>query len=190
MGRDHSKDMKSIEKIRDAFLEHIVIYFKSGFSPKSLLRTFVDNWYAYEKASNGITCFLNKNGNPIWFNKPEPIKHKNALLEMDFISEGAKELILSEDKTILVNDKHQRLIKEHAIPVATLHEIFSKEENLNVNGAKKILNKYYKLGVLTKSEDDLLNNKKLRSKMPQKWDRDNVFARYDEIGIKNQKPFM
>ena len=63
---------------------------------------------------------------------------------MDFISEGAKELILSEDKTILVNDKHQRLIKEHSIPVATLHEIFSKEENLNVNGAKKILNKYVK----------------------------------------------
>ena len=101
------------------------------------MRTFVDNWYAYEKASIGTRGFLNKNGNPIWFNKLDPIKHKNALLEMDFISEGAKELILSEDKTILVNDKHQRLIKEHSIPVATLHEIFSKEENLNVNGAKK-----------------------------------------------------
>ena len=32
MRRDHSKDMKSIENIRDAFLEHIVIYFKSGFN--------------------------------------------------------------------------------------------------------------------------------------------------------------
>ena len=62
------------------------------------------------------------------FNNPDPIKHKNALLQMDFISEG-KETILSVDKTILVNDKHQRLIKEHSVPVATLHEIFSKEEN-------------------------------------------------------------
>ena len=125
--------MKDINRIKISFLEHIVIYLKSGFCTQiTVLRTFVDNWYAYEKASNGITYFLNKNGNPIWFNKPDPIKHKNALLEMDFISEGAKELILSEDKTILVNDKHHRLIKEHSIPVATLHEILSKEENLNV----------------------------------------------------------
>jgi hypothetical protein len=190
MRRDHSKDMKSIENIRDAFLEHIVIYFKSGFAPKSLLRTFIDNWYAYEKASKGITCFLNKNGNPIWFNKPDPIKHKNALLEMDFISEGAKKLILSEDQTILINNKHHRLIKEHSIPVAILYKILRKEENLNVDQTELILQKYYKLGVLTKSEDDLLNSKGLRSKMPRECIYENVFARYDAIGIKNQKPFM
>ena len=62
-----------------------------------------------------------------------------------------------------------------------------KKKISNVNAAKKILNKYYKLGVLTKSEDDLLNNAKLRSKMPPLWDSENVFARYDAIGIKNQK---
>lgn len=182
--------MKDINRIKNSFLEHIVIYFKSGFAPKSLLRTFIDNWYAYEKASNGVTYFLNKNGNPIWFNKPDPKKHKNALLEMDFISEGAKELILTQDKTILVNDKHQRLIKEHSIPVASLYEILRKEENLNVDQTELILQRYYKLGVLTKSEDDLLNSKKLRSKMPKKWDQENVFARYDAIGIKNQKSLI
>ena len=52
--------MKDINRIKNSFLEHIVIYFKSGFAPKSLLRTFLDNWYAYEKASNGVTYFLNK----------------------------------------------------------------------------------------------------------------------------------
>ena len=182
--------MKDINRIKISFLEHIVIYLKSGFAPKSLLRTFIDNWYAYEKASNGKTYFLNKNGNPIWFNKADPIKHKNALLEMDFISEGAKKLILSEDKTILINNKHHRLIKEHSIPVASLYKILRKEENLNVDQTELILKKYYKLGVLTKSEDDLLNSNGLRSKMPPKWDGKNIFARYDEIGIKNQKPFI
>ena len=182
--------MKDINRIKISFLEHIVIYLKSGFAPKSLLRTFIDNWYAYEKASNGKTYFLNKNGNPIWLNKPDPIKHKNALLEMDFISEGAKKLILSEDKTILINNKHHRLIKEHSIPVASLYKILRKEENLNVDQTELILKKYYKLGVLTKSEDDLLNSNGLRSKMPPKWDGKNIFARYDEIGINNQKPFI
>ena len=179
--------MKNINRIKNSFLEHIVIYYNSGFKPKSLLRSFVDNWYAYDKACNGIPYFLNSNGNPIWFNNPHSVKHKNALLEMDFISEGAKELIFSTNKSKLHENKDSRLIKEHAIPIAYLFDLLAKEADLNTESVEAILLKYYKLGVLTKAEDDLLNKAKIRSKMPSNWDKENVFSRYDVIGLKNQK---
>jgi len=50
------------------------------------------------------------------------------------------------------------------------------------------LEKFYRLGVLTKEEDLKLKKKKLNSKMPSGWTMENgVFARYDVIGIKNFK---
>ena len=48
------------------------------------------------------------------------------------------------------------------------------------------LEKFYRLGVLTKKEDLKLKKKNLNSKMPPGWTtKDGVFARYDAIGIKN-----
>ena len=61
-------------------------------------RSFIDNWYAYEKEISEIEGFLNKNGNPIWFNNPDPVKHKDALLKMDFISLDAMNVILNKSK--------------------------------------------------------------------------------------------
>jgi len=43
------------------------------------------------------------------------------------------------------------------------------------------------LGVITFEEDSKLNQIKLKSKMPEDWDGDAVFARYDKAGIKKAK---
>ncbi len=164
------------EKLKNSFLNHICIYIKSEFQPKNLLGSFVDNWYAYAKEANNINYFVNKNGNPIWFNNPNPKKHKLALLNMDFISEDAMNVINGFSE--------KPLVKDHSVPINEIFNLFDRK-NINRNQVEQTLLKYCRLGVITKVEDENLNSKGLRSKMPEKWD--NVFARYEKIGLINSK---
>ena len=57
-------------------------------------------------------------------------------------------------------------------------DLSRSEENI-----EEFLNKYYRLGVLTKAEDIRLNDIKLKSDMPQDWDGNDVFARYKKAEI-------
>ena len=175
---DHYENKREIkfEILKNSFLDHICIYIKSGFKPKGLLRSFTDNWYAYEKEANNFNYFLNKNSNPIWFNNPNPKKHKLALLNMDFISENAMNVING------FSDK--RLVKDHSVPINEIFDLFDRT-NINRKHVEHTLLEFYRLGVITKDENENLNNEGLRSKMPEKWD--SVFARYEKIGLINCK---
>ena len=52
---------------------------------------------------------------------------------------------------------------------------------------ENILLRFYRLGVLTKDEDDILRLKGLNSKMPASWDlTESVFSRYEFAGIKGK----
>ena len=56
-----------------------------------------------------------------------------------------------------------------------------------IDDIENILLRFYRLGVLTKDEDDILRLKGLNSKMPTSWDfNDNVFSRYEVAGIKGK----
>ena len=82
--------------LSDAYLDHLVIYIKSGDEDKSKLRGFADSWFAYNQGGP----FLNRNGKPVWFNRPDPKKNsvKAALLLMHFISKNAMENNSGEKK--------------------------------------------------------------------------------------------
>jgi hypothetical protein len=49
------------------------------------------------------------------------------------------------------------------------------------------LTKYYMVAVISKDEHRLLNSKGLTSKMPDKWDFNDLWARYTAVGIKPPK---
>lgn len=90
---------------------------------------------------------------------------------MDFISTGAR--------AVLDGASDDRLIKEHAVPVRKLRELLTNlGADASVNEIEETLIKYYKLGVLTKEEDDKINQASLNSRMPLDWDGENMFARY------------
>ena len=162
----------NIEKLKNSYLTHIKIFIDSQNNDKHLLRSFLDNWFAYFKKGP----FLSKNNKPIWFNNPNPIKSKDALLSMHFISQSALKVIN--------NNLNVRLIKEHALPISVIYELLFEEKFKNEKNIEKFLINYYKLGVLTKDEDDLLSKEKLKYKMPEDWNKQmNVFYRYKVVNI-------
>ena len=72
---------------------------------------------------------------------------------------------------------------EHAIPAKVVLEMLLKTESDNER--KKILEFSNKVVILSNKENELLKQNKLNSKMPKDWKFfDNVFARYDSVGIK------
>jgi hypothetical protein len=68
-----------------------------------------------------------------------------------------------------------------------LRKILTQQEPKTTTDIENILLRFYRLGVLTKDEDDILRLKGLSSKMPMYWDTtENVFSRYEVAGIKGK----
>ncbi len=154
--------------MEETYLKYLQIYHASKDSSGSLFRSFVDNWYAYHRGPP----FLNSKGSPKWFNNPHPQKEKEALLAMDFISKAALQVI----------NGHQsdRLVKDHAVPIREIRTRFALLEQPSLTDIRQFLVATYKLGVITKTQDLMLNAAKLRSTMPKQSDWK---ARYNAIKI-------
>lgn len=78
---------------------------------------------------------------------------------------------------------------EHPIPACvTLQRI--KENIGNENKIRELLQQSDNVTLLTKEENDMLNAKGLKSKMPDDWDGNDIFARYKESGIEVPTKFI
>ncbi len=150
----------------DCNLEFISTYLRAR-PPTAPIRTFIDDWFAFHAAGP----FLNKSGRPIWFNRPCPVKNKKALLSMHFISEQAE--------LVIENGAGENLIKEHVVPVKVLRTLMEEIQEPTISNIEQFLLRYYRLGVLTASDDRLLKEAGLNSSMPKNWDGNDVFARYN-----------
>ena len=126
-----------------------------------------------------IKIFIDsKNNRPVWFNNPNPIKTRDTLLSMHFVSKKALKVI-NENLDI-------KFIKEHSLPVSVIYELLLKQDFKNENDIEIFLLNYYRLGVLTKDEDNILSSIGLKYKMPEDWNiKMNVFYRYEVAGIKS-----
>ena len=61
-------------------------------------------------------------------------------------------------------ERDDRLIKEHSIPIAEIFNILHLQTDHSRDQIRVSLEKFYRLGVLTKEEDLKLKKKKLNSK--------------------------
>jgi len=165
----------NLDKLRESYLRYLKIYIELQNPDGKLIRTFLDSWFAYKMKGN----FLTKNNIPRWFNKLNTNKlsdaEKDCLLKMNFISKNALEAIYHKSDTYLM--------KDHSVPVKIIHKLLQSDLSRSEKNIEEFLNKYYRLGVLTKAEDIRLNDIKLKSDMPQDWDGNDVFARYKKAGI-------
>ena len=157
--------------MENTYLKYLQLYHNAGDENGALFRTLIDNWYGFSKGGP----FLNKNDKPKWFNNPNPVNDRAALLAMDFVSFDAYE--------VMEGNHQDNLVKDHAIPVRILRQKFKELQAPNLINIRKFLKRYYKLGVITKTEDVLLNQNKLRSNMPDDWDGSSFLARYQAIKI-------
>lgn len=106
------------------------------------------------------------------------LKKKNKYLCGDWYSKEAYEKVKNNDFT--------NLVYEHMIPKNIYqNEIFKLNiaNKLTKDMLFNILNKYWHIAIITKDQDKLLNDAKLRIKMPDN-NHNNIFARYDKAGIK------
>lgn len=165
------------EKLRYSYLTYLKIHIKTSNPSGTLIRSFLDSWFAYKMQGN----FLSKGNRERWFNKKD-IAPKNlsdvtrdCLLRMHFISKNALDSINLRSEI--------ELVKDHAVPVKIIHKILRQDLNPSEESIEKILQNYYTLGVITSDEDKSLNKLGLKSEMPKDWDGMNVFARYEKAGI-------
>jgi hypothetical protein len=163
--------MNSSNLLEQSYLKHILIAVEvRDFSFP--FRTAFDNWWAFKEGGP----FLNGNSRPHWYNNPSPDKHGRALNRAHFISQAAARTLGSLAR--------ERLMKDHAIPVAVLRDLLFDEQPKSVDEIRAFMLRYYRFGIITQEEDDSLNAAGLRSKMPRQWNRgDSPFARYDAVGI-------
>lgn len=139
-------------------------------------RTFFDNFFAYHVRG----AHLNSNGRPIWLNNPCPRRHRDALLGAHFVSVAAMR--------VLAGLSEERLVKDHAIPVSVLREMLIDDNCDTLKRVQRLMSRFYRIGIITVSEDDLLVSRGFRSQMPSGWRRgDGPYARYDAVGITAQQ---
>lgn len=101
---------------------------------------------------------------------------KSKYLQGDYYSLDAKKKVDSGDL--------KGLIYEHMVPkkeyIQNPCEEQSRRGRLTENFIIELFDKYWKIAVITKEEDKRLS----RSKMPDNWDNQNVFVRYEKAGVK------
>ena len=129
-----------------------------------------------KKLIRGITDYC-ANDKYVYYN---PSRRKKTYL----FSKDAWELRDSTEKGVLVGD--------HAVPLEQIFSYLSKKkrnqpkwfEDIGEHNIRKFLEKNLQIVMITKDEDTLLNQRKLKSEMPDNWDwDDDIFARYDSVGI-------
>ena len=79
---------------------------------------------------------------------------------------------------------------EHMVPVVLIHKyIKSQRDSLSEEDIKNKNEKYFKIAIITKEENDKLNVKGFKDEMPNLWKlkNGNIYARYEECKIKMHK---
>ncbi len=82
-----------------------------------------------------------------------------------------------------LNKKLSECEVEHVVPQMEIVNMLMDMEPLIKNEVENILQKYFKVLLVTKEEHEKLNSSGLRSKMPEDWNKKDVWARYKEVGI-------
>lgn len=72
---------------------------------------------------------------------------------------------------------------EHAVPQMEIVNWLMELDPVTIAQVEDILTRYFRVLLVTKAEHDRLNASGLRSKMPDDWDRMDVYARYKRVGI-------
>lgn len=163
--------MAATSMLEESYLHHILIAVEAG-DLSAPYRTFFDSWFAFRLGGP----FLNSNSRPQWYNNPCPEKHGEALRRAHFVSVAAARTLSGIER--------ERLMKDHAIPVSVLRDLLLGAQPSSINEVRSLMERFYRIGIITRPEDDALCAAKLRSRMPVGWDaKSDPFARYHACDI-------
>lgn len=169
-------------------LDHILLALQAGDRGFNL-RNFVDTWWSFDRGGAFVSRKRNGGLGAVWFNNPCPWTNRSALRQFDWLSEGADAILRKGEAARIVDRKNHspefRLIIEHSVPIAVIsRHLWSEPEAWNREQLQELFEKNLKRAVLSKTEDQRINDAGLRSKMPANWHfGDDPFARYREADI-------
>jgi hypothetical protein len=107
-----------------------------------------------------------------------PKQYNDRFYSTDFVTPKALELLQNKSWT------SNELRYEHIIPkrryIKDQCEDWAIDGQLSKDKIYQLLIKYFWTATIHKDEDILLS----RTKMPDNWDKKNIFARYDDVEIK------
>jgi hypothetical protein len=125
----------------------------------------------------------------IQFNKPCPWEWREVLPKFDGISTGAMDIIeMGEKARILDRKRHPpalTLIVDHSVPLNVIcRHLWATPKFWTIERLRSLLHKTFRRAVLSYAENALLDERGLKSKMPQGWRvGDDPFDRYKDAGI-------
>jgi hypothetical protein len=146
-------------------------YPRKGYDP----RTLFDSWYAHWKGPP----YVKSTGTVQWFNYREMAlpRLREAVKSMHYVSKDAWDVLIEKVAA-------QRLMKDHAVPVKVLRREIKAKSFATVEQLERFLIDRYRVGVITKTEDDRLP-KDLRADMP---DGDHSeYARYNDPRVEIER---
>jgi len=94
-----------------------------------------------------------------------------------------RHLIKKSKNAIIAEYNFEKTEVEHAVPLKIIVDELLKLDPLTSKNIEKLLINLYRVCIVSKSEHEKLSVAKLRSKMPDDWDRKDPYARYKKVGI-------
>ena len=111
-----------------------------------------------------------------------PKRYTDRRYSADYVSERALDLLLQGKWG------DSELQYDHMVPktmyIRTKCEEAAKHGFISSDFIYNLLIKYLWVATIHQDENTLLTQHKLKNKMPNGWDKVNIFARYDKVGIK------
>jgi hypothetical protein len=85
--------------------------------------------------------------------------------------------------TSMLENPAQPSTHEHTIPFSVIRNKLLDIEPVTFESVASVLTKFHVVCKISNEEDQRLKDEGLNSKMPENWDGENPFARYDAVGI-------
>ena len=110
---------------------------------------------------------------------------QSNIMKMSSVNKSQRDTIKKSKMAIIAyKNKSEKLEIEHAVPIKVIVDLLLDLTPLTSIEIENLLNKYFRVCMVTKSEHKKLSDAKLRSKMPDDWDNEDPYARYKKVGIK------
>ena len=90
--------------------------------------------------------------------------------------------ILYSSKSLIENPD-QDVIYEHSIPFNMIRDKLINLSEITLESVSGILEEFHVVAQISLKDDKKLKKAGLNSKMPDDWDGENKFARYESVGI-------
>lgn len=158
-------------QLRKAYVRYVIAFIEGNDPNDNLLRTFLDNWFAYYKGGP----FLNSSGKARWFNTGDLAKKPVAARAFHFHSKQAWDVY--EGRL-----PREPLVKDHILPLAVIRDGLKQLRPRTEEVIEQYLIDHYKVALITKEEHDCLSKEGLKSRLPEDANGE-VIKRYAAVGI-------